>query len=295
MELICISPAELLGVTFALSLVGTAAAYLYYNKPKGCLNPEKFMEFKLEKKTQLSPNTAKFRFALPTPTSVLGLPVGQHIICRGIDSEGLEVIRQYTPITLDSDVGYFELVVKMYPKGRMSHHFREMREGDYLSVLGPKGNFKYKPGQARELGMLAGDSGITPMFQIIRAILENPKDKTNVHLIYAGVTLDDMLLKKELDAFASKFRSRFEVYYVLSQPPVAWNGGTGKTISREVIQSFCQPAQDIQILRCGSAAMAAQLNALGYKSEIRFESMEWSCCDLGHGVVQRILRECMRT
>ena len=32
-------------------------------------------------------------------------------------------------------------------------------------------------------------------FQIIRAILENPKDKTNVHLIYASVTLDDMLLK----------------------------------------------------------------------------------------------------
>ncbi|KAK4593579.1 hypothetical protein RGQ29_017623 [Quercus rubra] len=292
MELICISPAELLRATVALSLVGsTVAAYLYYNKPKGCLNPEKFMEFKLEKKTQLSPNTAKFRFVLPTPTSVLGLPVGQHIICRGIDSEGLEVIRQYTPITLDSDVGYFELVVK----GRMSHHFREMREGDYLSVLGPKGNFKYKPGQSRELGMLAGDSGITPMFQIIRAILENPKDKTNVHLIYASVTLDDMLLKKELDAFASKFRSRFKVYYVLSQPPVAWNGGTGKTISREVIQSFCQPAQDMQILRCGSAAMAAQLNALGYKSEIRFESMEWNCCDLGHGVVQRILRDCMST
>jgi hypothetical protein len=32
-------------------------------------------------------------------------------------------------------------------------------------------------------------------FQLIRAILENPKDKTNVHLIYANVTLDDILLK----------------------------------------------------------------------------------------------------
>ena len=36
------------------------------------------------------------------------------LLSRGIDSEGLEVIRQYTPITLDSDVGYFELVVKVY-------------------------------------------------------------------------------------------------------------------------------------------------------------------------------------
>ncbi|CAL5321924.1 unnamed protein product [Camellia sinensis] len=48
---------------------------------------------------------------------------------RGNDSEGEAVIRPYTPITLDLDLGYFELVVKMYPKGRMSHHFREMHEG----------------------------------------------------------------------------------------------------------------------------------------------------------------------
>lgn len=26
----------------------------------------------------------------------------------------------------------------MYPQGRMSHHFREMRVGDYLAVKGPK-------------------------------------------------------------------------------------------------------------------------------------------------------------
>ena len=93
---------------------------------------------------------------------------------RGKDSEGQEVIRPYTPITLDSDVGYFELVVKvllmsklcnfhenlpgfslfkssfirfscpqncqqqMYPKGKMSHHFRELREGENLAVKGPK-------------------------------------------------------------------------------------------------------------------------------------------------------------
>ncbi|KVI03129.1 Oxidoreductase, FAD-binding domain-containing protein [Cynara cardunculus var. scolymus] len=47
---------------------------------------------------------------------------------RGKDSQGEEVIKPYTPTTLDADVGYFELVIKMYPQGRMSHHSREMRE-----------------------------------------------------------------------------------------------------------------------------------------------------------------------
>ncbi|KAE8037901.1 hypothetical protein FH972_010454 [Carpinus fangiana] len=258
---------KLLGAAVALALVGIS----------GCLNRNKYIKFKLVKKTQLSHNTAKFRFALPTASSILGLPVGQHVLCRfkGKDSEGGEVTRPYTPITLDSDVGYFELVVKMYPKGKMSHHFREMREGDYLPVNGPKGRFKYKPGQARAFGMLAGGSGITPMFQLIQAILKNPKDKTNVNLIYANVTEDDILLKEELDAFTSKFPDRFKVYYVLNQPPVPWNGGTG-FVSKEMIQFHCPaPARDIQILRCGpppmNKAMAAHLNALGYAPRMMFE------------------------
>lgn len=32
---------------------------------------------------------------------------------RGKDSQGEEVIKPYTPTTLDSDVGHFELVIKV--------------------------------------------------------------------------------------------------------------------------------------------------------------------------------------
>ncbi|KAL2327096.1 hypothetical protein Fmac_020523 [Flemingia macrophylla] len=243
---------ESLGGVVSLVAIGFAAAYIYYRtkKPKGlslgCLDPNNFKEFKLIKKTPLSHNVARFRFALPTPSSVLGLPVGKNILARGKDSQGDEVMRSYTPITLDSDIGYFELVVKMYPNGKMSHHFRQMKEGDYLAVKGPKGRFSYKQGQVRAFGMLAGGSGITPMFQLIRAILENPKDKTKVHLVYANVTVDDILLKEELDNYANKYPQRFEVYHVLNKPPAEWNGGIG-FISKEIIKSHCpDPAPDIQ-------------------------------------------------
>lgn len=279
MDFMPLPSADVLGVLIAIfSVTAIAAASSYYflsRKPKGCLDPQKFKEFKLIKKTQISPDVARFRFSLPTPKSVLGLPVGTHVVCRGKDSEGQEVTRPYTPITLDSQAGYFELVVKMYPKGRMSHHYREMREGDYLAVKGPQGRFNYKPGQVRAFGMIAGGSGITPMFQLTRAILENPKDKTIVRLIYANTTFEDILLKEDLDDFASKFPYRFKVYYVLSQPPEAWTGGGGH-VSKEMIQNHCPPpAPDIRILRCGppgmNKAMAAHLNALGYTSSMQFE------------------------
>ncbi|KAK9190466.1 hypothetical protein WN943_019071 [Citrus x changshan-huyou] len=243
-----VSQAAFFGLLVAVAaMIITIVVYLCsIKKSRGSLDPENFKEFKLTKRTPISHNTAKFRFALPKSTSILGLPVGQHILCRGKDSEGNEVIRPYTPITLDSDIGYFELVVKMYPKGRMSHHFREMHEGEYLPVKGPKGRLKYKVGQARAFGMIAGGTGITPMFQLTRAILENPKDKTNVHLIYANVTVGDILLKDELDSFATNFPNRFKVYYVLSQPTEVWNGGIGH-VSKEMIQMHCPtPAPDIQ-------------------------------------------------
>jgi cytochrome-b5 reductase len=42
---------------------------------------DKWLKFKCVKKDQVSHNVVKLRFALPTPTSVLGLPIGQHISC----------------------------------------------------------------------------------------------------------------------------------------------------------------------------------------------------------------------
>lgn len=268
---------QILGaVAVAIVAVVVGAVFLFSSKkPKVCLDPENFKQFKLVKRVQLSHNVAKFTFALPTPTSVLGLPIGQHISCKGKDSQGEEVIKPYTPTTLDSDVGKFELVIKMYPQGRMSHHFREMQVGDYLAVKGPKGRFRYQPGQVRVFGMIAGGSGITPMFQVARAILENPNDKTKVHLIYANVSYEDILLREELETLAERYSSHFNVYYVLNQPPEAWDGGVG-FVSKEMIHTYCPaPASDIKILRCGpppmNKAMAAHLEALGYAPEMLFQ------------------------
>ncbi|KAH7301305.1 hypothetical protein KP509_23G019400 [Ceratopteris richardii] len=123
--------------------------------------------------------------------------------------------------------------------------------------------------------MLAGGTGLTPMFQVSRAVLENPKDSTKIYLIYANVTYEDILLKEELDNFHRKYPGRFSVHYVLEKPPNDWEGSVGY-ISKELIQSFCPaPSPDIQMLRCGppmmNKAMQAHLDALGYSKETQFQ------------------------
>lgn len=66
----------------------------------------------LIKKDIINHDTRKFRFALPTPDHVLGLPIGQHVHLTVKIGEEV-VIRSYTPVTSDDDHGYVDLVIKV--------------------------------------------------------------------------------------------------------------------------------------------------------------------------------------
>lgn len=127
---------------------------------------------------------------------------------------------------------------------------------------------RYTPDMARHVGMLAGGTGITPMLQIIRAIVKNPNDKTKVDLIYANVSAKDILLRDELDSLAKKYPQQFNVLHFLSDPPEKWEGGKGFVTKEAIEERFPKPADDIKILLCGPPpminAMKKHLEELGY-------------------------------
>jgi cytochrome-b5 reductase len=100
-----------------------------------------------------------------------------------------------------------------------------------MKVKGPKGAMVYQPNMCRRIGMIAGGTGITPMLQIIKAIIRGrPRnggnDTTQVDLIFANVHPEDILLKSELDQLVHE-DDGFSVYYVLNNPPEGWKGGVG--------------------------------------------------------------------
>lgn len=76
--------------------------------------------------------------------------------------------------------------------------------------------------------MIAGGTGITPMLQIIRAVIRGRPtgDKTEIDLIFANVNQEDILLKEDLDQLAKEDKA-FRVHYVLNNPPEGWDGGVG--------------------------------------------------------------------
>jgi cytochrome-b5 reductase len=173
-----------------------------------------------------------YRFKLPTPKSILGLPIGQHISIAATlpqpDGASKEIVRSYTPISGDHQPGYFDLLIKSYPTGNISKHMASMVIGQTLKVRGPKGAMVYTPNMVRAFGMIAGGTGITPMLQIIRAVIRGRPtgDKTQIDLIFANVNKEDILLKEDLDTLA-KQDAGFRVHYVLNNPPEKWEGGVG--------------------------------------------------------------------
>ena len=54
-------------------------------------------------------------------------------------------------------------------------------------------------------GMIAGGTGITPMYQVAKALLTDPGEATSISLIYANVTEDDILLRKELNELSQTY------------------------------------------------------------------------------------------
>eukprot|EP00252_Welwitschia_mirabilis_P006426 TRINITY_DN1730_c0_g1_i3.p1 TRINITY_DN1730_c0_g1~~TRINITY_DN1730_c0_g1_i3.p1 ORF type:complete len:889 (-),score=-56.13 TRINITY_DN1730_c0_g1_i3:448-3114(-) len=185
-------------------------------------------------KTIVSHDARLFRFSLPSPDHILGLPIGKHLFLSAMIDGKLQ-LRPYTPVSSDEDVGYFDLLIKIYfknthprfPEGGVMTQFLEaLAIGDTIDVKGPYGQIQYhgrgnfsvngKTKCAKRLAMLAGGTGITPLYQIIKAILKDPEDDTEMFLVYANRTEDDILLRAELDEWAAS-RSNCHVWYVIER------------------------------------------------------------------------------
>lgn len=251
-----------------------AALKLWFIQPTTVLKPDVFQNFELKEKTIITHNVAIYRFALPSPTAILGLPIGQHIsIGADIvqpDGASKEIVRSYTPISGDHQPGFFDLLVKSYPTGNISRHLASLAVGQTVRVRGPRGAFVYQPNMVRHFGMVSGGTGITPMLQIIRAVVRGRAtgDKTLIDLIFANVTEQDILLREDLDELTAQ-DSGIRVHYVLDRPPDNWTGGVGFVTADMIKKYLPAAAPDVKILLCGPPPMVNGLKkateALGFQ------------------------------
>jgi len=260
---------------------------------------EDIFELVLEEKVELTPDTSRFRFKLPNNNDVLGLPVGKHLSLISENEDGEQVSRSYTPVSTNSNVGYVDFVIKIYKKnehpdfpegGFMSQKVDELSIGDTFKFKGPNGRLSYIGNgefQIRQLksqggelisktykniGMIAGGSGITPMIPIIRSILGGENDSTNIHLLFANKREEDIILRDKLENRHEEFSHQYKYFYTISESNDNWTGYTGHINTKMLNETMPQNTDDTLILLCGPPKMISEaakpsLEELNYSKE----------------------------
>ncbi|KAH1656037.1 NADH-cytochrome b5 reductase [Aspergillus fumigatus] len=216
-----------------------------------------WVDLKLAQIENLSPNTKRLRFEFPDKEAVSGLHVASALLTK-FKPQGAEkpVIRPYTPVSDEEQPGYLDLVVKVYPNGPMSEHLHSMNVDQRLEFKGPIPKYPWEANKHKHICLIAGGTGITPMYQLARKIFKDPEDQTKVTLVFGNVREEDILLKKELEELENTYPRRFRAFYLLDHPPKEWIGGKGY-ITKELLKTVLpEPKEEnIKIFVCGPPGM----------------------------------------
>lgn len=233
------------------------------------LQPRVWKKATLCEKKSVSWDTRLFTFKLDHETQTLGLPTGQHLMLK-LKESNESIIRSYTPISETDRKGTVELLVKIYfdtptsKGGKMTMALDKIPIGSTVEFKGPIGKFTYlgkgrvllkeKERHVTSFRMICGGSGITPIFQVLRAVMQDPQDPTSCVLLDGNRLEEDILCRRELDAFAAAGSPKCTVIHTLTKPSSSWTGRRGR-ISEQLLKEYASPSEGSLALICGPEAM----------------------------------------
>ena len=228
-------------------------------------------------KEKISWDTRTFTFKLQHDDQTLGLPTGQHLMIRLKDPATQEsIIRSYTPISETGKKGYMDILIKVYfdsPEakgGKMSQAIEAAPIGQTIEFKGPIGKFEYLgkgnytlngvKKTTKKFLMICGGSGVTPIYQIFRAVMQDDGDSTECIVLNGNRLEEDILCKAELDALALVGNGRGKIVYTLTKAKDTWLGLRGR-VCGALVQQYCPTLDDTVVLICGPEPMEKSMDA----------------------------------
>jgi ferredoxin-NADP reductase len=210
-------------------------------------SPPAAFVLQLVKITHQTPDTKTLRFAVRSEQKLDALP-GQFLTFTFL-FDGRRETRCYSICSSAARSGYVEITPKRVSNGCVSVFLNDRASiGLTVEARGPFGEFCLKPAEDRNIVLIAGGSGITPLIGMLRYIDDLCLD-THATLLYCVRTAKDIIFRPELEELRERLRN-FRYHIALSQPDAEWTGARGH-ISREFVLQAVPEVQGRDFFLCG--------------------------------------------
>ena len=247
-------------------------------------------------------NTREVRFNLHGSLQHSGMDIGQFIALRGeLDGETLH--GYFSPITRPTDEGVIGILARADEKGGPIAQLLELSRPGSVFYMCAQGGLRlkfeeerilYHGKEIKQIGLLAGGTGIAPMIQIMRAYGHYVKDHPNpdklpplqLNLIYACETVGDLSYMKILNTVREQIPSRFRFYIKLSKPPLGWTEGIGFIEKHDIIRHLVEPSDNTLVVMCGPPIFEDAMRKLLLR--VGFDASQYYSYAEGDGVATRV-------
>lgn len=132
---------------------------------------------------------------------------------------GERLTRSYSLSSSPDIDPYISITVKRVSKGRMSNYIVDSADRiQEWEIEGPYGSFVLNKVSlnSKHFVLLAGGSGITPIWSIAKSILKRSSN-TSLTLLYANRHWNDVIFANEIDTLTQKYKDRLVVFHALSE------------------------------------------------------------------------------
>ncbi len=158
--------------------------------------------------------------------------------------------------------GIWRFMVKRVPGGAVTGHlFDGAKPGDNLALDGPYGTAWLREDSPRDLLLIAGGSGLSPMVSIARAAAESAViSSRRLHFFYGCRTEADLV-----DPALLSFLPKGSLTQALSEPGPGWDGKAG--FLHEVVEAALGPElPGFEVYFAGPAAMSPAIQKMAHEA-----------------------------
>lgn len=182
---------------------------------------------------------------------------GQYLTLRTI-IEGEEVRRSYSICSAAGED--LRVAIKKIDGGLFSTFANDvLKNGDSIEAMPPMGRFftNINPSQSKHYVGFAAGSGITPIFSILKTVLQN-EPASRFTLFYGNKNAKSVIFREQIEGLKNQHLERLRVFHILSrefQEAPIFNG----RLSAEKCNEFCENLLDVksidEVFLCGPEEM----------------------------------------